>query len=351
MSVQEAYKMATVFYFGYVERVGDSSVDVGNNNYLLSLARANFPPNGIDFGMPTGRFTNGRTVFDIVGKSFCQELGLKDFTPPYLAPTTVGERILHGVNYASGGGGILNRTGYFFVGRLSMDTQLDYFAHTRQDIISSIGALATSKLLAKSIFVVNMGANDFLNNYATQTTSTPRPETFGHALISLYRAQLTKLYVLGARKILVASVGPLGCIPYKREQYPSAGHDCIASQNHLASLFNTARLKPLVTELNANLEGSEFVYADVYNILLDIIENFKSYGFVNFDSACCHSAGRFGGLVGCVPESEICPNRSKFVFWDAYHPSEASNLIIAKRLMDGDLNDISPQNIRKLVQG
>lgn len=50
---------------------GDSLVDAGNNNYLQTLSRANSPPNGIDFkpshGNPTGRFTNGRTIADIVG--------------------------------------------------------------------------------------------------------------------------------------------------------------------------------------------------------------------------------------------------------------------------------------------
>jgi len=51
---------------------GDSLVDAGNNNYLQTLSKANIPPNGIDFkasgGNPTGRFTNGRTIGDIVGK-------------------------------------------------------------------------------------------------------------------------------------------------------------------------------------------------------------------------------------------------------------------------------------------
>lgn len=47
---------------------GDSLVDVGNNNYILSLTKANFLPFGIDFGRPTGRFTNGRTIVDIIGK-------------------------------------------------------------------------------------------------------------------------------------------------------------------------------------------------------------------------------------------------------------------------------------------
>lgn len=50
---------------------GDSLVDAGNNNYLQTLSKANIVPNGIDFqasgGNPTGRYTNGRTIGDIIG--------------------------------------------------------------------------------------------------------------------------------------------------------------------------------------------------------------------------------------------------------------------------------------------
>ena len=46
---------------------GDSLVDNGNNNDILSLARANYRPYGIDFPRgTTGRFTNGRTFVDIL---------------------------------------------------------------------------------------------------------------------------------------------------------------------------------------------------------------------------------------------------------------------------------------------
>lgn len=47
---------------------GDSMVDSGNNNGLLTAAKANYPPYGIDFPQGvTGRFTNGRTIADIIG--------------------------------------------------------------------------------------------------------------------------------------------------------------------------------------------------------------------------------------------------------------------------------------------
>lgn len=61
---------------------GDSLSDVGNNRYLTkSLANANLPWYGIDFGngLPNGRFTNGRTVADIIGNSLQNSLMYKVF--------------------------------------------------------------------------------------------------------------------------------------------------------------------------------------------------------------------------------------------------------------------------------
>lgn len=50
---------------------GDSVVDVGNNNRLLTLIKANFPPYGRDFvgHRPTGRFCNGKLATDFTGTS------------------------------------------------------------------------------------------------------------------------------------------------------------------------------------------------------------------------------------------------------------------------------------------
>lgn len=49
---------------------GDSLIDNGNNNNLASLAKANYFPYGIDFnGGPTGRFSNGLTMVDVIGTS------------------------------------------------------------------------------------------------------------------------------------------------------------------------------------------------------------------------------------------------------------------------------------------
>lgn len=47
---------------------GDSLVDNGNNNMLQTEAKVNYLPYGVDFrDGPTGRFTNGRNMADILG--------------------------------------------------------------------------------------------------------------------------------------------------------------------------------------------------------------------------------------------------------------------------------------------
>ena len=49
---------------------GDSAVDVGNNDYLPTLFKADYPPYGRDFvnHQPTGRFCNGKLATDLTGK-------------------------------------------------------------------------------------------------------------------------------------------------------------------------------------------------------------------------------------------------------------------------------------------
>lgn len=49
---------------------GDSLVDNGNNNYLLTTARADSPPYGVDTPthLPSGRFSNGLNIPDLISK-------------------------------------------------------------------------------------------------------------------------------------------------------------------------------------------------------------------------------------------------------------------------------------------
>lgn len=85
------------------------------------------------------------------------------------------------------------------------------------------------------------------------------------------------MYKMGARKIVVANVGPIGCIPSQRALNPSAGDYCVAFPNQLATSYNL-NLKTLVAHLTSTLPGSMFVYANVYSVVNNIILDPSSYG-------------------------------------------------------------------------
>ncbi|KAK8674641.1 hypothetical protein V6N13_032749 [Hibiscus sabdariffa] len=196
LSICSAHNITAFFVFG------DSLVEVGNNYYIDTLAAPGFP-NGIDFpkGTPSGRYTNSRMITDIIGKlsqnSFiisdqnvgtCEELGFKDYTPPFLAPNTTGDVILKGVNYASSGAGILQATGSLFGERICMDKQVDYFGKTRQDIISRIGAPAAQALLRHSLYFLSIGSNDVL--FSGEYNSLHR-NSYTDEIVSSFKSQIT----------------------------------------------------------------------------------------------------------------------------------------------------------------
>ncbi|KAJ4963636.1 hypothetical protein NE237_023575 [Protea cynaroides] len=332
---------------------GDSLVDAGNNNYFPTLSKANLPPNGMDFkasgGNPTGRYTNGRTIGDLVG----EELGQPNYAIPFLAPNATGKAILNGVNYASGGGGIMNQTGRIFVNRLSMDIQIDYFNITRKQLDTLLGpSKAIEFLKKKAFFSITVGSNDFLNNYLLPVLSigqriSESPDAFINDLITHMRSQLTRLYTLGARKIVVGNVGPIGCIPYQKTINQLTDDQCVDLPNKLAVQYN-GMLKDLMKELNDKLPGSTFVLANVYELVSEVITNYKKYGFVTASVACCGNGGQYRGIIPCGPQSTLCTDRDKHVFWDPYHPSEAANVIVAKQLVDGDTRYMTPMNLRQL---
>lgn len=75
-------------------------------------------------------------------------------------------------------------------------------------------------------------------------------------------------------------------------------------------------------------------------------------GFENAYDPCCGLSFPplcFGGRDG-NSSTILCKDRNKYVFWDAYHPTEAANIIMAKKLIAGDANANS-FNLRRLYSG
>ncbi|CAM8936901.1 hypothetical protein QQ045_012500 [Rhodiola kirilowii] len=310
---------------------GDSLSDVGNNDKLSkSLAKANLPWYGIDFGngMPNGRFCNGRTVADIIG----DKMGLPR-PPAFLDPALDEDTILEkGVNFASGGGGILNETGGYFIQRLSLWKQIELFQGTQELIRQKIGVNESDKFFQSARYVVALGSNDFINNYLVAVYGDSwkyNDQGFIEYLMNTLGHQLKVLHKLGARQLMVFGLGPMGCIPLQRVL--STSGECQEKTNKLALGFNVAG-KQLLTELSSSLPNASFKFGDAYDVVNDVITNPSQYGFQNSDSPCC-SFGNIRPALTCVPASTLCKDRTKYVFWDEYHPSDAANEIIAKELI------------------
>ncbi|KAA8525089.1 hypothetical protein F0562_007047 [Nyssa sinensis] len=335
---------------------GDSLVDAGNNDYLFTLSKADSPPYGIDFapsgGQPTGRFTNGRTISDIVGQAF----GEMSFPPPYLAPNTTSNTILAGINYASGASGILDETGTLFIGRIPLREQINYFEQSRTTyMVSLMGERGTQKFLKKAIFSLTIGSNDVLNYFQPSIPffgeDKVSPIMFQDFMVSNLTIQLKRLHELGARKFIVVGIGPLGCIPFVRALHLVPSGKCSVKVNTLIQGYNK-KLSEVLDRLNQEM-GPEaiFVYANSYDIVSGIILNHHQYGIENADDPCC--GGYFPPFVcskgnDANTSSVLCNDRSKYVFWDAYHPTEAANIIIANTLLNGDDRVSYPVNIREL---
>uniref|UniRef100_A0ACD5VUJ3 Uncharacterized protein n=1 Tax=Avena sativa TaxID=4498 RepID=A0ACD5VUJ3_AVESA len=326
---------------------GDSLVDNGNNNYIMSLARSNYPPYGIDFpGGPSGRFTNGLTTVDVIA----QLLGFDNFIPPYAA--TGGDQLLNGANFASAAAGIRAETGQQLGGRIPFAGQVRNYQTAVQTMVNILGDQDTaSERLSQCIFSVGMGSNDYLNNYfqpAFYTTgSRYTPQQFSDSLIADYRRYLQVMYSYGARKVALIGVGQVGCAPNELARYSPDGNTCVERIDSAIKIFNRG-LVGLVNEMNT-LPGAHFTYINAYNIFADVLANAGAYGFTVSNAGCC-GVGRNNGEVTCLPYQAPCPNRDQHIFWDAFHPSEAANIIVGRRsYRAASPNDAYPVDISTLA--
>uniref|UniRef100_A0A7N0V9C7 GDSL esterase/lipase n=1 Tax=Kalanchoe fedtschenkoi TaxID=63787 RepID=A0A7N0V9C7_KALFE len=323
---------------------GDSLVDNGNNNNIASLAMANYLPYGIDFpgGRPTGRFCNGKTTVDVIAEL----LGFPNFIPPFARAR--GRAVLQGVNYASAAAGIREETGQQLGGRTPFSGQVRNYQTTVAQITSILGSeQAAAAHLSKCIFSIGLGSNDYLNNYFMPLVySSSRQYTPSiHMLCGL----LQTIYNYGARKFVLIGVGQVGCSPSVLAQRSRDGKTCVAEVNNANQIFNT-KLKSLVDEFNNNFSDAKFIYIDAYGIFNDLLTKPGSYGLRVTNAGCC-GVGRNNGQITCLPLQTPCRNRREYLFWDAFHPTEAANTVVAKRSYNAQSSsDAYPIDISRLAQ-
>ncbi|GAU27684.1 hypothetical protein TSUD_126300 [Trifolium subterraneum] len=95
-------------------------------------------------------------------------------------------------------------------------------------------------------------------------------------LIGLADNFLREIYYLGARKISLTGLPPMGCLPLERAINILDLHSCVDYYNDVALEFN-AKLGCLVTKLNKELNGFQLVDASAYDMVLQIVTHPSQY--------------------------------------------------------------------------
>ncbi|XP_024991129.1 GDSL esterase/lipase LTL1-like [Cynara cardunculus var. scolymus] len=326
---------------------GDSLVDNGNNNFLATTARADNTPYGIDYPTkrPTGRFSNGLNIPDLISESIGSESTL-----PYLSPALTGQKLLVGANFASAGVGVLNDTGVQFANIIRMPSQMAYLEQYKQRVSEIIGPQETERLITQSLTLMTLGGNDFVNNYylvpfSARSRQFALPDYVVY-VVSEYRKILKRLHELGLRRVLVTGTGPLGCVPAELAQHSRNG-ECWPDLQAASGLFNP-QLQNMLDSLNREVGSTTFIGVNIRQSSIDFISNPAKYGFVTSKVACC-GQGPYNGIGLCTPASNLCPNRDIYAFWDPFHPSEKANRIIVQQIIMGSTEYMSPMNLSTIM--
>ncbi|XVF31779.1 hypothetical protein REPUB_Repub17cG0021700 [Reevesia pubescens] len=310
---------------------GDSSVDSGNNNYIPTIAKCNFEPYGRDFpgGSPTGRFCNGRLSPDFISEGF----SLKPIIPAYLNPALNISDFATGVCFASAATGYDNATADVLK-VIPLWKEVEYYMEYQKKLRAYLGDKKANAIISEALHLLSIGTNDFLENYYAlpDRKSQFTVQQYEDFLIGIAENFVRQIYSLGARKMSLTGLPPMGCLPVQRATNLEDPLNCVEERNRVALEFN-GKLKALVAKLNTDLPGFKVFFADAYDLLLQLIAGPSQYGYEVVEEGCC-GTGLFEMGILCNRHNPLtCTDANKYVFWDAIHPSQRTNKIISDHLL------------------
>ncbi|RVW43158.1 GDSL esterase/lipase 7 [Vitis vinifera] len=301
--------------------IGDSSVDCGNNNFLGTLARADHLPYGRDFDThkPTGRFCNGRIPVDYLAL----RLGLP-FVPSYLGQSGVVEDMIHGVNYASAGAGIIFSSGSELGQHISFTQQIEQVTDTFQQFILSLGEAAANDLISNSLFYISIGINDYIHYYLLNMSNVQNlylPWSFNQFLATTVKQEIMNLYNANVRKVVVMGLAPIGCSPYYLWLYGSQNGECVKEINDMIMEFNFV-MRYMLEELGEELHDANIIFCDVFEVLI-------STSRFQFHCRCLLWTRQVPGLDHVPFTRNGLQQRLKSYLVDQFHPTDVVNAILA----------------------
>lgn len=157
--------------------------------------------------------------------------------------------------------------------------ELEYYKEYQKDLRSYLGDDNANEILGEALYLMSIGTNDFLENYYVFPGRSEEYsiEEYQNFLSRIAGNFITELYQLGARKISLGGLPPMGCLPLERTMNLMFESDCVEKYNDVARSFND-KLQELVEKLNEELVEIQLVLSNPYHMLSDIIQHPESYG-------------------------------------------------------------------------
>ncbi|KAI8563078.1 hypothetical protein RHMOL_Rhmol03G0085400 [Rhododendron molle] len=280
---------------------GDSYADTGN----LPKSFADWQINGLDqyyeheWGLQT------------------KYLGLKS-PVPYAMRKNKPKLARYGMNFAYGGTGVFNTT--VAPGEPNMTAQIDFFQNLLEE-----SAYRKSQL-ESSLSLVTISGNDYTTYFAEGGSAQGAP-AFVARVVNQTAVNLKRIHDMGVRKVAVAAIEPLGCLP--QVTFVSSFQTCNETSNSLAILHNEL-LQQAVAELNSECKDSgAFIVLDLYDAFYSVLNHKETT--VKFENPilkpCCFgtSIGYYCGSLNAKGEKmyTLCDNPNATFFWDSFHPTQA----------------------------
>lgn len=166
----------------------------------------------------------------------------------------------------------------------------------------------------------------------------------------------------------MTSLPPLGCLPAARTLFGFHESGCVSRINTDAQQFNK-KINSATAQLQKQYPDLKIAIFDIFQPLYDLVKspsshgNFSVYystlllknkikscmrhwhnfwwllGFAEANRGCCGTGTVETTSLLCNPKSPgTCSNATQYVFWDAVHPSQAANQVLADSLIIQGIN-------------
>lgn len=186
------------------------------------------------------------------------------------------------------------------------------------------------------------GGNDYYNCFF-QRKQISEVRSYVPFVVAGIMRGIKEVIQLGATRVLVPSIYPLGCLPLYLTSFPdnnTSGYDqlgCLKSFNDFASYHNRFVVRAMAN-LQRQFPNVSIVYGDFYGSILSLIRNPSSFGFNQNTllSACCGTGGthNFNFRTVCGGAGiNACSNPAKYVHWDGIHLTDEAHRRISEVLV------------------